>query len=581
MTNLLSTYRNMMKGLTFGLGFLVLAGVACTKVQSDTNYFESVPDHYYSELPFEMDEVPIPTFSDFTVNIEDHGAVSDGQVLNTEAINQAIDEVSENGGGRVVIPRGIWLTGPIILKSNVNLHVEKGALVKFSDNFDLYPLVEAVFEGLNTWRAISPIYAKGVENIAITGEGIFDGSGEAWRPVKRFKVTADHWEDLVESGGVLSDDGRIWYPTEKSKMGDPGTFNVPPNRETKEDYEEVRDFLRPVLVSIRESKNILLDGPTFQNSPAWNINPLMSENIILRNLTVRNPEFAQNGDGLDISSSKNVIVYNNSFDVGDDAICIKSGKNEDGRNRGVPTENVIVRDNRVYHAHGGFVVGSEMSGDVRNIHVADLTFMGTDVGIRFKSTRGRGGVVENIHIENIHMVDMVTEPIRFNLYYGGEMPTPDQKTEIVDKKKLQEEIPEVNEETPQFRDISIRNVYSYNSRTAIWIQGLPEMSVENVSMENMTLTAQRGGMIMDADQIRMTNVDIEVKDGPALFLNNVHNMLFENMTVGFAEGTTAGTGIRLIGPFSESVTLNNIQFKNVKEEVSTGPNVGSEVLSRN
>ena len=560
---------------------MVFISAACTgNNNSGQDYFDPVPAHYYDEFPFEMAQVPIPQFPDYTVNIKDFGAVSDGETLNTEAISQAIEDVNSNGGGTVVVPRGIWLTGPIILKSNVNLHVEKGALVRFSDNFDHYPLVETVFEGLDTWRAISPIYAKGVENIAITGESIFDGSGGAWRPVKRFKVTEDHWEELIESGGVLSDDGRIWYPTEASKMGDPGNFNVPQNRETKEDYEEVKDFLRPVMVSIRESKNILLDGPTFQNSPAWNIHPLMCENIILRNLTVRNPEYAQNGDGLDISSSKNVIVYNNSFDVGDDAICIKSGKNEDGRQRGIATENVIIRDNRVYHAHGGFVVGSEMSGDVRNIHVADLTFMGTDVGIRFKSTRGRGGVVEDIRIENIHMVDMVTEPIRFNLYYGGEMPTPNQKTEIVDKKKLQEQIPEVNEETPQFRDISIKNVFSYNSKTAIWIQGLPEMSVENVSMENMKLTAQRGGMIMDADQIRMTNVDIEVEQGPALFMNNVHNMNLENMSIGFAEDAEAGTGIRLVGPFSESVLLQEVEFTNTSENISIGPNVDEGVLQQ-
>lgn len=560
---------------------LIICAVSCThNKKSGDDYFAPVPAHYYNEFPFEIAEISIPEFPDYSVSITQFGAVSNGETLNTEAISKAIENVSENGGGTVVIPRGIWLTGPIILKSNINLHVEKGALVKFSDNFDLYPLVETVFEGLDTWRAISPIYAKDVENIAITGEGIFDGSGGAWRPVKKFKVTEDFWEDLVESGGVLSDNGKIWYPTEASKMGDPGTFNVPPNRETKEDYEEVKDFLRPVLVSIRESKNILLDGPTFQNSPAWNINPLMSENIILRNLTVRNPEYAQNGDGLDISSSKNVIVYNNSFDVGDDAICIKSGKNEDGRQRGVPTENVIIRDNSVYHAHGGFVVGSEMSGDVRNIHVADLTFMGTDVGIRFKSTRGRGGVVENIRIENIHMVDMVTEPIRFNLYYGGEMPTPNQKAEIVDKKKLQEQIPEVNEETPQFRDISIRNVFSYNSRTAIWIQGLPEMSVQNVRMENMKLTASRGGMIMDAESISMKNVDIEVNEGPALFLNNVHHVSLEDMSIGFSEDSPAGTGIRLTGPFSESVSLKAVKFTNTAEETSLGPNVGDGVLKQ-
>ena len=233
-------------------------------------------------------------------------------------------------------------------------------------------------------------------------------------------MTDSQWKKLVKSGGVLSEDGKTWFPSEGSKKGYESStnFNVP-DLISDDELASVKDFLRPVMISISKSKRILLDGPTFQNSPAWNLHPLMSEDIIIRNLSVRNPWYSQNGDGLDLDSCKNVLIYNNTFDVGDDAICFKSGKDEDGRKLGMPTENVIVKNNIVYHAHGGFVIGSEMSGGVKNVHVSNCTFLGTDVGLRFKSTRGRGGVVENIYISNIDMIHIPTEAIRFNLFYDG------------------------------------------------------------------------------------------------------------------------------------------------------------------
>lgn len=555
------------------VGLTFLGTPRATQAQISEEYQTPVPAHFFDEAPFEMEKVSVPQFPDYSVNIRDYGATDDGKSLNTKAINKAIREVSEKGGGKVVIPRGIWLTGPITLQSNVNLHLKQGALVLFSDDFELYPLVKTVFEGLDTWRAQSPINAKGVENIAITGSGVFDGNGDSWRPVERHEVKATHWNSLVESGGVLSTDGKTWYPSESSKLGDPGNFNVPQGRESKEDFQEVRDFLRPVMVSIRESKNILLDGLTFQNSPAWNVHPLMSENIILRNLTIRNPEYAKNGDALDLESSKNVVIYNNSFDAGDDGICIKSGKNEDGRHRGMPTENVIIRDNLVLKAHGGFVVGSEMSGGVRNVHVSNMTFIGTDVGLRFKSTRGRGGVVENIFIENIHMQDIVTEPIRFNLYYDGEAPSINQKVEIVDKKKLEEEIPEVNEETPQFKNIHLTNIYSNNSETAMWIQGLPEMNVRDITMENIRLTAKNGGMMLDSEAISMKNVEIETVESPVLYLKNVKKLTTDNVSIGLLNDNNKGTGIRVEGAFTESLDLNQVAFVNTFHRLEVGPNV--------
>ncbi len=203
----------------------------------------------YSDLKFKMERVIEPTFPNFSVSIKDFGAVPDGSTLCTKAFADAIEAVSKKGGGKVVVPRGIWLTGPIQLKSNINLYTEEGALIIFSKNYDDYPLIETSFEGLNTIRCLSPINGKSLENIAITGHGVFDGSGEVWRPVKKSKLTSDEWKKLVASGGVLNEASNTWYPTERSLKGAKATenFNVPANLKTKEEWESVKEFLRPVM----------------------------------------------------------------------------------------------------------------------------------------------------------------------------------------------------------------------------------------------------------------------------------------------------------------------------------------------
>jgi polygalacturonase len=541
----------------------------------ETGYFSAVDQSIYDGVQFDMPRLEVPKFPDYSVSIIDFGAVGDGKTLNTEAINNAIGHVAENGGGRVIVPAGIWLTGPVVLQSNINLHTEQGSLILFSSDFDHYSLIETSFEGLVTYRNESPISALGAENIAITGKGVIDGSGQAWRPVKRFKMTDIQWRNLIASGGVLNANGDTWYPSESSLQGELGRFTEPDPLRKIEDFGRVKDFLRPVMVSIRESRNILLDGPTFQNSPAWNIHPLMSENIIIRNLTVLNPWFSQNGDGIDLESSKNAFIYNNTFDVGDDAICIKSGKDDDGRRRAMPTENVIVKNNVVYHGHGGFVVGSEMSGDVRNIHVSDLTFIGTNVGIRFKSTRGRGGVVENIFISDINMVNIPTEPIRFNLYYAGTAPSLDQEIEILDMEQALAEIPGVTIETPQFRNITIKNVICRGAGSAMWIQGLPEMNVSNIRMENIDITSTKGGRLIDIDGIHMSKVRIEVDEGPVMYLNDTQNMTFDHTVFGYRENASSGPGFRLEGLFTGHVNMNGVELLRTNEAVSAGPNVQS------
>jgi len=209
-----------------------------------------------------------------------------------------------------------------------------------------------------------------------------------------------------------------------------------------EDYAKFKELLRPPLVLLTECRNVVLDGPTFRNSPNWNVNLNLCENVSLHNLNIYNPAYAQNGDGIDLGSCRNVIVDGCTVDVGDDAICLKSGRDEEGRRRGRPTENVTVRNCTVLHGHGGVVIGSEMSGGVRNVAVTNCVFRDTDTGLRFKTTRGRGGVVENIEISNIAMSNIAGEAITFDMFYAVKDPRPEP----------------VSERTPVFRQFLIRNV---------------------------------------------------------------------------------------------------------------------------
>lgn len=479
-------------------------------------------NYLYKGLPFEMPVLDRPTFPANNVSIADYGGVPDGATLNTEAFAKAIQALSQKGGGTLTVPSGIWYTGPIVFQSNINLHLEKGALILFSSNFDLYPLVHTVFEGLDTRRCQSPISGRNLKNIAITGEGSINGSGDAWRPLKKSKVTDSHWQRVIKSGGVVKD-GNYWFPSKGSLKGnDMSDMNVPQGDLSDEEWKSVKDFLRPVMVSFIECENVLLEGVLFENSPSWNIHPLMCKNVIVDNVFVRNPGYSQNGDGLDLESCQNSIIVNSTFDVGDDAICIKSGKDEDGRRRGMPTENVIIDNCKVFQGHGGFVVGSEMSGGVRNISVSNCQFLGTDVGLRFKSRRGRGGVVENIYVNNINMFDIATESFLFDLYYGGKSAS--EALEDGDETPVENVVYEVDETTPVFRNIYVKNLTSRNARRAMYFNGLPEMNITNINLENTTITSTFGGELSESDGITFKNVKIIPKEGPALILNNVKNM---------------------------------------------------------
>lgn len=477
--------------------------------------------YLYENLPFKMERVARPVIPDLRVSVKDFGGVGDGVTLNTEAFAKAMKHLSDKGGGHLDVPAGIWLTGPIEILSNCDLHVTPNAVIIFDPDRDLYPIIQTVFEGLDTRRCESPVHAEGARNISITGGGVLDGSGEAWRMVKKSKLTDGEWRKLVASGGIVSRDGRIWYPDEgfeKATMF--SNMNVPSVDLTEEQWNEIKSFLRPNMVSLRNCENVLLEDCSFQNSPCWNVHPLMCKNLIVNRVNIRNPYYSQNGDAIDVDSCENVLITNSTFDAGDDGICIKSGKDADGRRRARPCKNLIVDNCTVFHGHGGFTVGSEMSGGVENIKVSNCRFLGTDVGLRFKSTRGRGGVVKNIYINDIYMKDILADAILFDLFYGGKS-----AVEAAAEKDETVNVPAVpvDETTPEFRDIYISNVCCNGASKAMLFNGLPEMPVTNINVSDCTITADEGITLRNSQDITFKNVKCYPEKGDAITTLRVKN----------------------------------------------------------
>jgi polygalacturonase len=507
--------------------------------------------------------VVAPKFKKDTVSIKKLGAVSDGYFLNTKIINAAIEGLSKKGGGVVLVPAGLWLTGPVILKNNINLHIATGATLLFTGDKSQYPLIEANWEGLPQMRNQSPISATGATNIAITGKGIIDGNGDGWRAVKSDKLTASQWKKLTASGGVVSEDKKTWYPSEafmKASKGPANPGQILPGRDAAY-YESIKDFLRPNLLLLTNCKYVLLEGVTFQNSPAWCLHPLMSEHITVRNIFVKNPWYAQNGDGIDVESCKNVLIENSVFDVGDDALCMKSGRDAEGRKRAMPTENIIIRGCTVYASHGGFVIGSEMSGGARNIYVSNCTFVGADIGLRFKTTRGRGGIVENIFIRDIYMKNIPAEAILFDMYYMAKDPV----VLLGEKRELPKvEFKPVDETTPQFRNFHISNVYCNGAEKGIFVRGIPEMHVKDIVLENMVLQADKGIDVQEATGITFRNIKvISHETNPVVDIIQSDKLVFDNIT--YKDGSELL--FRVGGERSNNITLKNTDASKAKQKI--------------
>ena len=472
-------------------------------------------EYYRAHAPFPMPVVPLPVFNDKTFSIADFGGVNDGKTLNTAAFAKAIEECVKSGGGKVLVPAGTWVTGPIELKSNVDLHLEKNALIQFTTDHSQYPII--TMGSSKNYVPASPIYAYKASNIAITGEGVIDGAGESWRPVKKSKVSAAVWTELIKTG-VVSEDGKIWWPNDDAMNGEEYVNKLKNRKDvTAEDYLKARDFLRPYMLYMVQCSTILVQGVTIRNSPKFIFYPNRCTNLTITGVNVFNEWWAQNGDGIDISACKNVVVYNTTLSVGDDGICMKSSRGSKPEGD-AELQNILIAQCNVYRAHGGFVIGSNTDGGMKNIYVADCNFIGSDIGIRVKSNPGRGGLVKDIYIDNINMKDIKEEAILFTIYYE-DMPAGKTTKDAVEDGKI-----------PRFTDFHISNVRCEGAATAVSIIGLKDVPVSKIYFENMDITARKGFVSTDASDIFLKNVKINA--GKPLFsLKRSTNILLDDKPV--------------------------------------------------
>ena len=411
---------------------------------------------YYQNLPVQMPVVVSPVIPATRVSLSDFGGQGDGVTSNTRAFQSAVLSLSQRGGGHLDVPSGIYLTGPIALQSNIDLHLEKNAIIVFSPDKKEYLQIN---DGNHTVPEIS---GNKLENISITGEGAIDGNGEWWRYAKKGKMSGEEWKQLLEKGGTISDDGQIWYPFNLKHFD-----NIAPT-------PEIQEHLRNRLILLKDCRNVLIQGITVMNSPQFHIVPQSCNNVIIDGVTVKCPWNAQNGDAMDIGNCKNVLIVNNTINAGDDGICMKGGSGAGGAAKG-PCENINIQENVVFHAHGGFVIGSDVSGGMKNIVVRSNRFMGTDTGLRFKSAIGRGGPTENIYIDHIYMTDIKDQAIVFQCDY--EDPHGGSRSDGANERY---------DYAPDFKDIHISNVVCRGTRIGISANGAKGM-VHNIHVSNSTI----------------------------------------------------------------------------------------------
>ena len=498
-----------------GIFALTATLATMSRAQEITNEVKA----YSSDLPFEMPAVKLPTFPDRMFNIMDYDAVAGGVAISTAPIQKAIDACSSSGGGTVIIPAGLWLTGPIQMKSNVNLHLNRGALLEFSRDHNDYPIVKVPRQG---WIVESPILGVGLENIAISGSGLIDGGGITWRPVKKDKASSTLWKQLLKSGGVISQDGSMWWPTQEAADGERYLGNLRATKKkselSSEDLLPARDFMRPILVLLIGCDHVLLNGPTFENSPNHILYPSWCEDVVVRNVKILDEYWGQNTDAIDVSSSKNVLIYKCTMSVGDDGICMKSSPSE--KSNGPTLQNVVIEDCVVYHAHGGFVIGSNVDGGMENICVRNCNFVGTDIGLRFKSARGKGGLVKNVYINKVYMKDIVHEAVLFDASYDGNGPGEGSPSRNLN-------LQPVNDKTPVFQEFYIDSVYCDGAGQAVRVAGLPEMPVKDIEFSDCTIKAEKGFESNFATNFTLTRMEIIPKKGRVYSLSESNNFVID------------------------------------------------------
>ena len=426
-------------------------------------------------------------------NVVSNGADRTGKVKCTEIINKLIDKIALEGGGTLFFPGGTFLTGPIIMKSNITLYIDAGATIKFSDDFDDYlPMVPSRWEDVRVKNFKSQIYAYQCENIAIKGGGHLEGQGKKW------------W-DFMRTAGSKQQPVSKWQEIFKKENAD---------LLAKNPYISAKNnFLRPPMVTTYECKNVLIEGVSFSNPPFWTIMPAFSDNITVTGITVENPGNSPNTDGIDPSSCRNVHISNSHFSVGDDCIVIKSGRDEDGREAARPTENITITNCTMLKGHGGVVIGSEMSGNVKRVVISNCVFEGTDRGIRIKTMRGRGGVVEDIRISNVVMYNMVNEGILITLRYQSTKPEP------------------LSERTPSVKNVQITGVTVRGADRPVAVYGLEEMSVSQISFNDIQSVSRRGILLENASDISLHDIRMEIKEGSALEAKDTKGISYDKVSV--------------------------------------------------
>lgn len=444
---------------------------------------------YYQNLPIEVKQVSRPQIPANEVNIKDVGGVGDGVFLNTEAFSKGISKLNKLGGGRLIIPEGVWLTGPISLKDNIELHLDKNALVLFSADKTLYVSPDA-----KPGSRVNPcIRASKRKNIAITGEGILDGNGEHWRPVKRNKVSDVEWNVFKKViGGVEKANGTLFYPWDSNNAA----ANI---ADTPENQEKMRND----LIRFTDCENVLIQGVTVQNAPRFHVHPCYSKNVIVDGVTVRCPWNAQNGDAIDFSDVNIGLIVNSTVDAGDDGICMKGG-NVKPASPANGCEDIVIQDNTVFHAHGGFVLGSETISGMRRIVVRHNRFSGTDTGLRFKSGMGRGGKTEQMYISDIMMTDIKDEAIVFQCDYVD-------RPAGSDPKKVPTFTEEQKKKAPYFQDIHISNVICHGASMGISASGILGLdNVRDIEISNSTIVYTKTDKQIDEQtaKVKLTNVKL-------------------------------------------------------------------------
>ncbi len=426
-----------------------------------------------------------------------YGAKSDGNTVCTEAIQKAIDACSKAGGGTVVFSPGTYLTGSIFLKDKVDLRVDKEVVLKGVQDDSAYPQVFTRVAGIEiTWPA-ALINANNLSGVKIYGEGAIDGSGKMW------------WDRFWKMRDDYDKKGLRWVV----------------------DY----DCKRPRLILVYKSSNVSIEGLTLKEPGFWTVHICFSTNVIVDRLTIRANRGDEGGpstDGIDIDSSANVLVQNCDIDCHDDNFCLKAGRDADGLRVNKPTENVIIRDCTAREGYGLVTCGSETSGGIRNVKVYNLKAYGTRAGIRFKSTQGRGGTVQDIDISDIEMTG-VEYPIELNYdWYPAYNTVPEKvrkQIEAEDKELpchwqvLMQQVPQ-EQGTPYIRDITIRNVKAVDCKTAFSVQGRSNQKAGNFLFENVTIMVETAGSVKNAENWTFKNVRIEAKDESKVKFENCLNM---------------------------------------------------------